>query len=141
MDLRPVSSRSWLHALAAVALIAGPAACAGSAGDAPATTPHATATPDDEPKENTDDTGTLDIYCNPPTKVLVDGKPAGTTPISQYKVKPGRHDVTFADEKTGNRTMSITVAPSEGQTVTSDRPPVLSEVLHKSEPPEDKKKK
>jgi len=137
MNLRPAFSRAPLHALAAV-LLAGAAACAGSAGDSPATTPKATATADDDPKENTDDTGTLDIYCNPPTKVLVDGKAAGTTPITQYKVKPGRHDVTFADEKTGNRTMSITVAPSEGQSVTSDRPPVLSEVLHKSAPPPDK---
>ena len=140
MNLRRASSVAPLHALTAV-LLAGAAACGGSSGDTKAETPATKVAADDDPKENTDDTGTLDIYCNPPTKVLVDGKPAGTTPINQYKVKPGRHDVTFADEKTGNRTMSITVAPSEGQTVTSDRPPILSEVLHKADPPDEKKKK
>ncbi len=140
MKLRRASTLAPLHALAAV-LLAGAAACAGSSGDVKAELPEAKAPADDEPKENLDDTGTLDIYCNPPTKVLVDGKPAGTTPISQYRVKPGRHDVTFADEKTGNRTMSISVNASEGQSVTSDRPPILQEVLHRDALPPDKKPK
>jgi hypothetical protein len=133
MDLRALFLGATLCALSAAGLVAGVAAC-GPAKDAAA--PASTAAPDEETKEP-DDTGTLEIYCNPPTTVLVDGKPAGTTPISGFKVKPGSHDVTFADEQTGNRTMSVTIAPGEGKVVTSDRPITASE----SKKPDEKKKK
>src|SRR5262245_53345593 len=65
---------------------------------------------------------TIEVYCNPPTPILVDGKPVGTSPLKGVKVTPGKHDVTFADPKEGNRTMSVTVGPGENQVVTSDRP-------------------
>lgn len=78
---------------------------------------------DDAPERKVDDTATLDIYGNPPTKILVDGQPAGTTPIQSFKLKPGSHDVTWVDELTGNRTMSVTLEPGDGRTMTSDRPP------------------
>jgi len=80
--------------------------------------------PTDEPVEQAiDETATLDVYGNPPTPILLDGKPIGTTPISGYKVSPGSHDVTFVDELSGNRTMSVEVSPGEARAVTSDRPP------------------
>src|SRR4051812_6420987 len=82
-------------------------ACTGNNPDAQSPVPLVTAEPD--PKA--DEGGTLDILCNPSTKVMVDGKPAGTTPISGFKVQPGQHDVTFVDEQSGNRTMSVNVAP------------------------------
>jgi hypothetical protein len=78
-----------------------------------------------------DETGQLEIMCNPPTPVLVDGKKAGTTPISGYRVAPGSHDVTFVDELTGNRTMTISLGPGEGRAVVSDRPPTASEPVEK----------
>jgi hypothetical protein len=138
MSPRPSLVLASLRALGAAVLLAGVAACAGAAKDGQAAVPVATPT-SDEPPDNTDDTGTLDIFCNPPTKVLVDGKPAGTTPVTGYKVKPGSHDVTFADEQTGNRTMTVTVATGEGKTLTSDRPPSMQQVLHKDDPADKKK--
>jgi hypothetical protein len=74
----------------------------------------------DEPAP--DDSPLLDVLSDPPTEVLLDGKPIGTSPISAYKVTPGRHDVTFIDEKSGNRTMTVTLQPGETRTVKSDRP-------------------
>jgi hypothetical protein len=96
------------------------AACGGA--EAQPATPKAAAA-DDPPEKPADDTATIDAYCNPPTQVLVDGKPAGTSPITGYKVKPGSHDVTFVDELTGNRTMTVVLEPGDGKVVTSDRPP------------------
>ena len=94
--------------------------CARSA-DAEAPVPLVTAAPD-EPS-TPDEPGTLDILCMPRTKVLVDGVPAGTTPIRGFKVAPGRHDVTFVDDETGNRTMTVRLEAGEGKTVKSERPP------------------
>ncbi len=51
--------------------------------------------------KETDDSGMLDINALPPTKVRVDGKPAGTTPVTGFKVPPGNHDVTFVDDQGG----------------------------------------
>jgi hypothetical protein len=94
----------------------------GSSEPPPPAVPLAAATPE-EPLGGTDDSGQLEILCNPPTPVLVDGKKAGTTPISGYRVPPGSHDVTFVDELAGNRTMTVTLGPGEGRAVVSDRPP------------------
>lgn len=117
-------------ALAALAL--GVFGCGAS--EASPVVPLASAAPE-EPIQATDDTGQLSILCNPPTPVLVDGKPAGTTPISGFRVPPGSHDVTFVDEATGNRTMTVTIGPGEGRSVVSDRPPNAME----APPPPEKK--
>ena len=97
--------------------------------------PLAAAAPDEPPAG--DDSGQLEILCNPPTPVLVDGKKAGTTPIKGYRVPPGSHDVTFVDELSGNRTMTITLGPGEGRAVVSDRPPSATEAVEQK--PADKK--
>jgi len=89
------------------------------------------AAPDEPPAG--DDSGQLEILCNPPTPVLVDGKKAGTTPIKGYRVPPGSHDVTFVDELTGNRTMTISLGPGEGRAVVSDRPPSASTTVEPTE--------
>jgi hypothetical protein len=104
---------------ALAALVLGVLGC-GASEPSPAV-PLATAAPDEPPPA--DESGQLAILCNPPTPVLVDGKPAGTTPISAFRVPPGSHDVTFVDELTGNRTMTVKIGPGEGQSVVSDRPP------------------
>jgi hypothetical protein len=117
--------RTALLALALALVTSGGAACGGSAQDAPAATPKP-AEPDEPAHGGDDDYATIDVFCSPPVKVLVDGKPAGTTPISGFKVKPGKHDVTCVDD-TGNRTMGVNLGPGEGTTVTSDRPPSMQE--------------
>src|SRR5277367_5296714 len=138
MSPRPSLALASLRTLGAAVLFAGVAACGGAAKDGQAATPIATAAPD-EPPENTDDTGTLDMLCDPPVKVLVDGKPAGTTPVTGYKVKPGSHDVTFVDEQTGNRTMTVMIATGEGKTLKSERPPSMQQLMHKDDPANKKK--
>jgi hypothetical protein len=90
--------------------------------------------PDEAPGKQADDTATLDVYGNPPTKVLLDGKPVGTTPIQGLKVKPGSHDVTWADELTGNRTMSVSLEAGDGKVMTSDRPPSANQQQRTDEP-------
>jgi hypothetical protein len=117
----PRTASRLLRTLGAVLLVVGVAACGGT--DAQPTTPKAAASADDPPEKPTDDTATIDAYCNPPTPILIDGKPAGTSPVTGFKVKPGSHDVTFADELTGHRTMTVVLEPGDGKVVTSDRPP------------------
>jgi hypothetical protein len=97
----------------------------------PPNVPVAAAVPDEPPAG--DDSGQLEILCNPPTPVLVDGKKAGTTPIKGYRVPPGSHDVTFVDEVTGNRTMTIVLAAGEGRAVVSDAPPSASTTAEPTE--------
>jgi hypothetical protein len=72
--------------------------------------------------ETSDDSSFLEILSDPAVDVLVDGKPAGKTPIKKMQVTPGSHDVTFDDDVGGPRTMSIVVNAGDFQTVKSDRP-------------------
>jgi hypothetical protein len=125
--------------LLALVVVLASASCGADRAEDKTAVPLATATPDDQMKE-TDDSGMLDINALPPTKVLVDGKAAGTTPVTGFKVAPGNHDVTFVDEQGGNRTMTVSVAPGTGQTVTSNRP-VSSRDAHENVDKGDKKDK
>lgn len=106
--------------LLAVLATACGAACGASTSDKESAVPLATATPD-EPGQ-ADEPGTLQILATPSAAVSIDGKPIGKTPITGYKVPPGRHDVTFTDD-TGPRTMTVTLEPGEGRVVKSDRAP------------------
>ena len=107
---------AYRAAFAAVAL--GILGCGASEPPPPAV-PLAAATPE----EPVDEYGQLEILCNPPSDVLLDGKKIGTTPIKGFRVAPGSHDVTFVDEVGGNRTMTVSLGPGEGRAVVSDRPP------------------
>jgi hypothetical protein len=120
---------AYRAAFAAVAI--GILGCGSS--EAPPPNVPVAAAPEEPPAG--DDSGQLEILCNPPTPVLVDGKKAGTTPIKGYRVPPGSHDVTFVDELTGPRTMTIVLAPGEGRAVVSDAPPSANTTV---EPPEKK---
>jgi hypothetical protein len=104
----------------AAALALGAVACGAGAqdGETPKTPKTETT---EEPPQMGDASSTIDVYCTPPGKVLIDGKPAGTAPLKMFKVEPGSHDVTCVDE-TGNRTMGVNVAPGESRSVISDRP-------------------
>ena len=93
-------------------------------GKTPPPEPPKTSAPvaDDEiPSDNDgENVAFLEIASSVPTKILLDGKAVGETPIDMIKVKPGTHEVTFVDERGGNRTMVVTVGPGESQSVHSN---------------------
>lgn len=114
--------------------LAGLLGCGGAAsqggegqGPAPKTAERSDLPVDPSTGEVVEDVSFLDILSEPPTDVLLDGKPAGKTPIKNFKVTPGPHDVTFVDEAEGNRTMSVNVQPGDHETVKLDRVPSIKE--------------
>lgn len=113
---------------ALVALISSLSAC-GGATPPPAAPP--TDTSVEEPPKG-DDSATLDVLCSPPAEVRVDGKSIGTSPITAHKVSPGPHDVTCVDPRMGPSTMSVTLEPGEGRSVSLGGPSSITE------PPPDK---
>jgi hypothetical protein len=124
--LPPAALLSRLPARACLgALALAIAACGGSA----QTTPPTAAPPSSEPPDDSaaEESGTLDVVCDPPVPVLLDGKPSGTSPVTLQKVAPGKHDVTCADEQAGSRTMPVIVAAGENKTVKSGRAPGIIE--------------
>lgn len=117
------------------------AACGGAAPNPESAPPPAPTadSPSDEPGDSSDtDTAFLDVMADRETEILLDGKPIGKTPISGYKVAPGTHDVTFVDERSGNRTLTVTLQPTEAKTVQADLPPPINENVN---PSSDSKKK
>jgi hypothetical protein len=135
-DLAKAFSLGPLGALLAACVILG--ACGGSQTEAQMVKPPPQSElAEEDPAQATDDSAMLDIIAAYETEILLDGKPIGKTPLNGYKVAPGRHDVTFVDEKNGNRTMSISVGPNEAQTVKSDAAPPIQE---NTQPDDDKKR-
>lgn len=127
-----VSRTPGLRALSPLALIFALFACASSPPPEPATPAPTEA---EEPPH--DDTATLNVDCLPPSEVRVDGKSIGKSPIVAHKVPPGPHDVTCVDERTGPSTMSVTLEPGEGRSVSLGSPPSTNT----NEPPPPAKKK
>ena len=121
MDPRSILTLAPFRILGVALLVVGVTACAGES--TPPKTPKSDTAADDPQDKPTEDIATINAWCNPPAEVLIDGKPAGTSPVNKFKVKPGSHDVTFVDELTGNRTMTVVIEPGDGKVVTSDRPP------------------
>ena len=78
----------------------------------------------EEPKS--DDSGLLDVSCEPPVKVLIDGKDVGESPLT-HKVQPGQHEVTCNDEEAGPRTVMVSIGASESKSVSSNRIPKIQE--------------
>ncbi|MRG90675.1 PEGA domain-containing protein [Polyangium spumosum] len=110
----------------------GALGCGGAAegGAGPETAAVKPAPPDEDPgqgEEVVEDSGTLDILSDPPQEVLLDGEPIGKTPLTNYRVKMGSHDVTFLDPAEGNRTMTVNVSPGDHQTVKLDHAPKIRE--------------
>jgi hypothetical protein len=122
MNLHASTVSAPLLTFGAALVLAGMAACGGAEGQ-PQVPSSSNPSGEDPPEHKLDDTATIDAMCAPACDVLVDGKPAGHSPVSGFKVKPGSHDVTFVDEVTGNRTMTVILEPGDGKVVTSDRPP------------------
>jgi hypothetical protein len=131
MNNRNAASRGIWPLLVALGLtssiLAGAAIGCGGASQAeptdPTTAPIATTTSEGFGQtETSDDSSYLEILADPPTDVLLDGKPIGRTPLKKVQVTPGAHDVTFNDDVGGPRTMSVSVNAGDYQTVKSDRP-------------------
>jgi hypothetical protein len=55
----------------------------------------------------------LVLEANNPTKVTVDGRDVGTTPITVENLEPGVHTVVFVSEKEGKVTLSVELAEGE----------------------------
>jgi serine/threonine-protein kinase len=78
----------------------------------PVPTPGPGPGPDPKPVP-TNDFGFINANSRPPSKVLIDGKPYGNTPVMGVKVKPGSHSVTFIHPELGTQGTSVTVAAGE----------------------------
>ncbi len=138
LDMRGISSWIMLGALFLGASL-GVAACGGAAANTEVKPPPPPPAEEaqDEPAD-AENTSFLDVQADRETDILLDGKPIGKTPISGFKVTPGSHEVTFVDERGGNRTLTVSLEPNEAKTVKSDLPPPINE----NQPsPEDAKKK
>lgn len=118
----------------------GVAACGGAAANTEVKPPPSPPAEEaqDEPADP-ENTSFLDVQADRETDILLDGKPIGKTPISGFKVTPGSHEVTFVDERGGNRTLTVSLEPNEAKTVKSDLPPPINE--NQPSPDDAKKKK
>ena len=60
--------------------------------------------------------GTLNINSIPVSKVILDGKPLGSTPKVGVSVSAGSHTVTFIHPEQGKKSVTVTVKPGETKT-------------------------
>jgi len=60
--------------------------------------------------------GFIQVMTTPVSRVLLDGRPIGTTPIANFGVAAGRHEVTFTSLD-GKTTVRRVVVVNPGQTV------------------------
>ena len=60
--------------------------------------------------EVTPPTGLLNVNATPWAEVLIDGRPAGQTPLGNLKVAIGPHQITFRHPELGERTAQVVVA-------------------------------
>jgi serine/threonine-protein kinase len=70
------------------------------------------------PVETAAANGTLNISSSPPSSVVLDGKPLGSTPRTGLSVAPGPHTVTFIHPEHGRKTRSVVVVA--GKTVSAN---------------------
>jgi hypothetical protein len=127
--------------VAFAAALLGGAACGGGTPppEAPKSTTTVTDPADQIPMDSEgEDIAFLDITSAREVEILLDGKSIGKTPLELQKVTPGTHEVTFVDERGGNRTLVVTVGPGESQTVSSNANPTSADAI--LAPPKDGKK-
>ena len=124
MSLLPTSRALLAAAFTAAALIA----CS-STPAVPKPPPSSTA--DQPPEVDQEDDqiykAGMEIVSTPPTRILVDGKDVGKSPVKVEGLMPGSHDVTFVDEVNGNVTMAVELAEGEFRKVHHALPPKASE--------------
>ncbi len=89
-----------------------------SSGGTSTTTPTttATATATDKAPPPATGTGTLNINSIPVSKVILDGKPIGSTPKVGISVPAGSHTVVFIHPEKGKKSTTVTVKAGETKT-------------------------
>ncbi|HSN99837.1 MAG TPA: PEGA domain-containing protein, partial [Candidatus Nanopelagicales bacterium] len=60
--------------------------------------------------------GTLNINSIPVSKVVLDGRPLGSTPKVGVSVPAGSHTVTFIHPELGKKSVTVTVKAGETKT-------------------------
>jgi serine/threonine-protein kinase len=78
--------------------------------------PKAPPPPKDEPAAG--GKGTLNANSIPPSKVIIDGRPRGSTPVTGVSVSPGTHSVVFIHKKYGRKSRTVTVGAGQTKTAT-----------------------
>jgi serine/threonine-protein kinase len=96
---------------APVAPVPGPMPVVGD--KTPAPTPTPTAKPVEPPPSGN---GTLNINSIPVSKVVLDGKPLGSTPKVGVSVSAGSHTVTFIHPEQGKKSVTVNVKAGETKT-------------------------
>ncbi len=81
-----------------------------------ATPPTKTAEPPTPPPAAAGGNGTLNINSIPVSKVVLDGRPLGSTPKVGVSVPAGSHTVTFIHSELGKKSVSVTVKAGETKT-------------------------
>ena len=92
--------------------------------------------PPPPPPPPTDTFGSINANSLPPSNVLIDGKPQGSTPVTGVKVSAGSHTVVFKHKDFGVQSRGVTVTAGKTSTVT-----VKFDVNKGSSEPEEKPKK
>jgi serine/threonine protein kinase len=75
------------------------------------------APPRERPSSGGGGTGMLRVQTRPWSKVFVDGRPVGTTPLTGLTLSAGRHTLTFVNEDFGIR-KTVKIEVEAGQTLT-----------------------
>jgi serine/threonine-protein kinase len=120
VSLSPPSTAAATPAPAAAAPKETPSAPAPAAPRAstPAFLPKPAAGGDEAPaaKPAATGNGTLNISSNPPSNVILDGKPLGSTPKAGISVSPGSHTVMFVHPEHGRKAKTVTVEAGKSAT-------------------------
>lgn len=85
-------------------------------GPAPGPAPGPTAKPETTAQAPASGAATLNINSIPVSKVVLDGRPLGSTPKVGVSVPPGSHTVTFIHPEKGKKSVTVTVKAGETKT-------------------------
>lgn len=75
-------------------------------------------TPGSKPEPASKDGGFINANSIPPSKVIIDGKPYGSTPVTGVKVSAGTHNVIFRHDELGTEGRTVTVGAGQTKTAT-----------------------
>jgi serine/threonine-protein kinase len=62
-------------------------------------------------------TGELRLNSIPPSAIVIDGRPIGSTPKANVHLRPGSHNVTFVHPELGKRKLLVLVESGKSQTL------------------------
>lgn len=73
--------------------------------------------PSNAGSSNLGTTGELRLNSIPPSAIVIDGRPIGTTPKAGVHLSPGSHNVTFVHPELGKRKLLVLVESGKSQTL------------------------